>query len=162
MSQTHLKSFRDHEWDLFQSISGVYYLYLGLRRAPKPYFGLILEFWIISLNFFKWIILLNILDFIELIFFWMNIRDFVLNWILNGIIFRPNSMKKWIFKTYRPGLTWPGQAILSSATRWSILLETCHFLVNWFAAGTDKISIWPFSTLEAHTFIREWFMRSFQ
>ena len=30
----------------------------------------------------------------------MNIPDFVLNWI----IFRPHSMKKWIFKTYRPGL----------------------------------------------------------
>ena len=36
----------------------------------------------------------------EWIFFWMNILDFVLNWI----IFRPNSMKKWIFKTYRTGL----------------------------------------------------------
>ena len=43
---------------------------------------------------------MNILDSIEWIFFWMNIRDFVLNWI----IFRPDSMKKWIFKTDRPGL----------------------------------------------------------
>ena len=32
--------------------------------------------------------------------YWMNISDLVLNWI----IFRPDSMKKWIFKTYRPGL----------------------------------------------------------
>ena len=32
-------------------------------------------------------------------YFWMNIRDFVLNWVLNWIIFRLNSMKKWIFKT---------------------------------------------------------------
>ena len=100
MSQTHLKSFRDHEWDLFQSISGVYYLYLGLRRAPKPYFGLILEVWIIFLIFCEWIILLNILDYIEWIFFWMNIPDFVLKWT----ILRPDSMKKWIFKTDRPGL----------------------------------------------------------
>ena len=37
--------------------------------------------------------------------FWMNIRDFVLNWIFNWIIFRPDSMKKWIFKTDRPLLT---------------------------------------------------------
>ena len=36
--------------------------------------------------------------------YWMNIPDFVLNWILNWIFFRPNSMKKWIFKTYHPGL----------------------------------------------------------
>ena len=47
---------------------------------------------------------MNILDSIEWIFFWMNIPDFVLNWILNWIIFRPDSMKKWIFNTYRPGL----------------------------------------------------------
>ena len=38
----------------------------------------------------------------------MNIPDFVLNWILNWIIFRPESMKKWIFKTYRPGLVKQG------------------------------------------------------
>ena len=88
----------------FSPFQGVYYLYRGLRRAPKPYFGLILEFWIIVLNFFEWIILLNIQDSIEWIFFWMNILDFVLNWILNWIIFRPDSMKKWIFKTYRTGL----------------------------------------------------------
>ena len=29
---------------------------------------------------------------------------FCFNWILNWIIFRPDSMKKWIFKTDRPGL----------------------------------------------------------
>ena len=84
----------------FSPFQGVYYLYRGLRRAPKPYFGLILEFWIIFLIFCEWIILLNILDSIEWIFFWMNIPDFVLNWI----IFRPDSMKKWIFKTDRSGL----------------------------------------------------------
>ena len=32
--------------------------------------------------------------------YWMNILDFVLNWI----IFRPDSMKKWIFITYRTPL----------------------------------------------------------
>ena len=88
----------------FSPFQGVYYLYRGLRRAPKPYFCLILEFWIIFLIFYEWIILLNILDSVEWIFFWMNILDFVLNWILNWIIFRPDSMKKWIFKTYRTGL----------------------------------------------------------
>ena len=36
--------------------------------------------------------------------FLMNILDFVLNWILNWTIFRPDSKKKWIFKTDRPGL----------------------------------------------------------
>ena len=53
----------------FSPFQGVYYLYRGLRRAPKPYFGLILEFWIIFLIFYEWIILLNILDSIEWIFF---------------------------------------------------------------------------------------------
>ena len=45
---------------------------------------------------------MHILDSNEWIFFWMNIPDFVLNWI----IFRPDSMKKWILKTDRPGLSW--------------------------------------------------------
>ena len=36
--------------------------------------------------------------------FWMDIPDFVLNWILNWIIFTSNSMEKWTFKTNRPGL----------------------------------------------------------
>ena len=88
----------------FSPFQGVYYLYRGLRRASKPYFGLILEFWIIFLIFWEWIILLNILYSIEWIFFWMNNPDFVLNWILNWIIFKPDSMKKWILKTDRPGL----------------------------------------------------------
>ena len=84
----------------FSPFQGIYYLYRGLRRASKPYFGLILECWIIFLIFFKWIILLNILDSIEWIFFWMNILDFVLNWILNWIIFRPDSTKKisWVHR----------------------------------------------------------------
>ena len=66
----------------FSPFQGVYYLYRGLRRAPKPLFGLILEFWIIFLIFCEWIILLNILDSIEWILFLMNILDFVLNWII--------------------------------------------------------------------------------
>ena len=88
----------------FSPFQWVYYLNRGLRGAPKPYFGLILDFWIIFLNFVEWIILLNILDSIEWIFCWINILDFVFNWILNWIIFRPHSMKKWIFKTYRQPL----------------------------------------------------------
>ena len=43
------------------------------------------------------IILLNILNSIEWILFWMNIPDFVLNLILNWIILKPDS----IFKTDR-------------------------------------------------------------
>ena len=53
----------------FSPFQGVYYLYRGLRRAPKPYFCLILEFWIIFLIFYEGIILLNILDSVEWIFF---------------------------------------------------------------------------------------------
>ena len=59
----------------FSPFQGVYYLYRGLRRAPKPYFCLILEFWIIFIIFCEWIILLNILDSIEWIFwilFWIE------------------------------------------------------------------------------------------
>ena len=78
----------------FSPFQGFYYLYRGLRRAPKPYFGLILEFLIIFLIF----LMNNFIEYSGL--YWMNILDFVLNWI----IFRPNSMKKWIFKTDRPGL----------------------------------------------------------
>ena len=65
----------------FSPFQGVYYLYRGLRRAPKPYFGLILEFWIIFLIFCEWIIywifwtLLNeyFFEWIFWIWFWMNI-----------------------------------------------------------------------------------------
>ena len=100
----------------FSPFQGVYHLYSGLRKATKPYFGLILEFWIIFLIFCEWIILLNILDSIEWIFFWMNIPDFVLNWI----IFRPDSMKKWIFKTDQPvvGGT-PGTFRNTNVTFWN-------------------------------------------
>ena len=98
----------------FSPFQGVYYLYRGLRRASKPYFGLMLEFWIIFLIFCEWIILLNILDSIEWIFFWMNILDFVLNWILNWIIFWPDLMKKWILKTYRTPLS-AGEVLFCTA-----------------------------------------------
>ena len=46
---------------------------------------------------------MNILDSVKWLFL-MNIQDFVLNWILNWIILRHDSMKKWIFKMYPPGL----------------------------------------------------------
>jgi len=52
----------------FSPFQGVYYLYRGLRRAPKPYFCLIFEFWIFVLIFYEWIILFNILDSVEWIF----------------------------------------------------------------------------------------------
>ena len=96
---------RDHYWNLFQSISEVLDPQEGSEVIFRPFFGILNNF---AQFFLKWLILLNILDSIEWIFSWMNIRDFVLNWILNWIlnwtIFRPNSMKKWIFKTYQPGL----------------------------------------------------------
>ena len=78
---------------------GVSHLYRCLRRALKPYFGLIFEFWIIFFIFCEWIILLNISDSLEWIFR-------ILFWIEFGIesFFRPDSMKKWIFKMDRPGL----------------------------------------------------------
>ena len=79
----------------FSPFQGVLYLYRGLRQALQPYFGLILKFWIIFLNFFEWIILLNI-GLYWMNIFWMNIREFVLNWILNSINFRPDSSVKFL------------------------------------------------------------------
>ena len=68
MSQIHMKS--------FSSFRGVFYLYRGIRRAPKPYVGLILENFPL---FCEWIILMSI----QWIFFWINILDFILNSIWN-------------------------------------------------------------------------------
>ena len=56
----------------FSPFQGVYYLYRGLRRAPKPYFGLILEYWIIFLFFSEWI------------FFWISwtlLNEYFFEWI---------------------------------------------------------------------------------
>ena len=68
---------------------------------------------------------MNILDSIVWIFFWMNIPDFVLNWI----IFRPYSMKKWIFKTDRPWLFACLKLCISSVpvncTRISFFIAEC-------------------------------------
>ena len=70
MYETHLKSFRDHEWNLFQSISGgVFYPYRGPRKTPKdsifwPYFG--------TLNNFPQCFLMNnSIEYSGL--YWMNI-----------------------------------------------------------------------------------------
>ena len=84
----------------FSPFQRVYYLHRGLRRAPKPYFSLILEFWIIFLIFYEWIIHLNILDSFEWIFFWMNIPDFV--WIESflGPIQWKNEFSKRIGQGY--------------------------------------------------------------
>ena len=119
MFQTHLKPFRNHLLGPFQSISGVLDPYKGLWRAPKPYFGLLLEFWIIFLKFF-W--MNSSIEYSVL--YWMNILDFVLNWI----IFRPDSMKKWIFKTDRPPLEECAISILRTCAeekydRWSVWLS---------------------------------------
>ena len=100
---------------LFSPFQGVFYLYRGLRMAAKPYFGLILEVWIIFLIFLEWIILFNILDSIEWIFFEWIFR--ILSWILNWIIFRPNSMKKLIFKTDRQPLSLDDLLALWKLTR---------------------------------------------
>ena len=82
----------------------------GLRSHILASFG---NFWIIFLIFLEWIILFNIADSIEWILFWMNIQDFVLNWI----IFRPNSMKKLIFKTDRQPLSLDDLLALWKLTR---------------------------------------------
>ena len=39
----------------FSPFQGFYYLYRGLRRALRPYFGLILEFWIFFSQF-EWLV----------------------------------------------------------------------------------------------------------
>ena len=74
----------------------------GSEAISWPHLG----FWIIFLIFFEWMILLNVLDSIEWIIFWMNILNFVLNWI----IFRPDSMKyefsKRIAQGYLPRGGW--------------------------------------------------------
>ena len=112
MSQTHLKSF----------ITGTYFspfqgslIQKRSQDVSEVIFWLFFffwEFWRISLNCFKWLILLNILDSIEWIFPWMNLRDFVLNWILNWMIFRPDSMKKWIFETRRLPQAYPASIMI--------------------------------------------------
>ena len=47
------------------------------------------------------------MDSIELTFFWMNILDLVLNWI----IFRPDSMKKLIFQNRSSRARWGSTAV---------------------------------------------------
>ena len=80
----------------------------GLLPKVGPQEGSAAIFWLYfgilnnSPHFFEWMIVLNVLDSIEWIFFLMNIPDFVLNSSLNWIIFL--WMKKWIFKTDLPGL----------------------------------------------------------
>ena len=104
---------------------GVFYLYRGLRTTQKPYFGLILEFWIIFLIFCEWIILLNILAsfkwiiFLEWIFqilFWIEF------WIESffGPIHCENDFSQCIkqgyshnnlFKIISEGLIFPSQMV---------------------------------------------------
>ena len=87
----------------FSPFQGVYYLYRGLRRAPKPYFGLILEYWIIFLFFSEWI------------FFWISwtlLNEFFFEWIF-WILFWIESFLgpiHLIFKMYRQRLP-PGGGI---------------------------------------------------
>ena len=92
---------------------GVSHLYRCLRRALKPYFGLIFEFWIIFFIFCEWIILLNISDSLEWIFR-------ILFWIEFGIESFSGPIQ-WIFKKDRPPLVWghrlPVTALALSACR---------------------------------------------
>ena len=83
----------------FSPFQGIYYLYRGLRRAPKPYFGLILEFWIIFLIFYEWIILLNILDSIEWIFWILFWIEFWIESFLGPIQWK-NEFSKCIAQGY--------------------------------------------------------------
>ena len=65
----------------------------------------------------------------------MNIPDFVLNWI----IFRPDSMKKWIFKTDRPRESSAGCSALNGPTYATYTTDTCtppqllHLFYDWKA-----------------------------
>ena len=86
----------------FSPFQGVSHLYRGLRRAPKPYFGLILEYWIIFLFFSEWIFFWISWTLLNEYFFWMNILDFVLNWIESflGPIQWKNEFSKRIGQGY--------------------------------------------------------------
>ena len=63
----------------------------------------------------------------------MNIPDLVLNWILNWIIFRPDLMKKWIFKTDRPPLPFCAYKLIE---RKLLLSPQRHFLRKGFLLPT--------------------------
>ena len=68
MSQNHLKSFRDHEWDLIQSISG------GLLPIQGPQEGFEATFWPyfgILNNFPHFLWMNNFIEYSGL--YWMNI-----------------------------------------------------------------------------------------
>ena len=72
--------------------------YTGASEGPKAIFWS--HFGILN-NFPHFMWMNNSIEYSGLYwFFWMNLLDFVLNWI----IFRPNSKKKWIFKKDRPPL----------------------------------------------------------
>ena len=117
--KTHLKSFRDHRWDLFQSIS-------GLRTAPKPYFGILNN----SPHYFWWIILFNILDSIEWIFrilFWIESCSGRLQW--------KNEFSKKIPQGHLRLLTTRAHAVL-------IFKTCCQKMQAWVSNGYKCISKW--------------------
>ena len=77
------------------------YYFLSIKpNSGSQIFRPFFQSWLIILKVF-WInnhIEFPLLNWMNI--FWMNILDFVLNWI----IFRPDSMKKWTFKKDRPPL----------------------------------------------------------
>ena len=63
------------------------------------------------------------IEYFGQIFDWMNISNLVLNWILNWIIFGPDSMFDWIIETYRTGLSEVSQKSNSGIGQHSSVLE---------------------------------------
>ena len=108
MSQTHLKSLR--------GILPIQEPQEGSEAISWPYLRILNNF-----PHFCW--MNNSIEYSGL--YWMNIPDFVLNWI----IFRPYSMKKWIFKTDRPWLFACLKLCISSVpvncTRISFFIAEC-------------------------------------
>ena len=123
----------------FSPFQGVYYLYRSLRRAPKSYFGLILDFWIIFLIFCEWIILLNILDSIEWIFrilFWIEFR---IESFLGPIQWK-NEFSKCIAQGYPPSpLTPHPHPSFCKHLLWSQCLEGGVLFAHQ-CCGSEKIS----------------------
>ena len=88
----------------------------------------------------------------------MNILEFVFNWILNWIIFRPDSIKKWFFKKDCPPLLTTGiydlcifDKHLLSLIFW---LDSAHMIeknswnIKWLALDYHQPVIGPLELLD--------------
>ena len=125
----------------FSPFQGVYYLYRGLRRAPKPYFGLILEYWIIFLFFSEWI------------FFWISwtlLNEYFFEWIF-WILFwiefwiesflGPIQWKNEFSKRIAQGYGWVGRDGLAHLTHLPGGIQA-RLVGGWGARGYFFQSLW--------------------